>query len=292
MQLHDTRQLDALRRLLGTGLWWAQQLSVVQGAVAGAKTAFAVALLGVRTPLAVPIVALVAFGVYTANDLADIEEDAINCPDRSSFVADHPMLVGFLAVAALAGGGGLAWAAGGPVALGAAFTPLWAALCYSLPVPRGGRRLKDVFALNTALVALAWAVTVTVVPLALAGRPVGPVAVAVGLLFFLRSFVSVEVFNVRDVAGDAATGVRTLPVVLGVGRTRQVLALFDGCTVALLAALLSVPGTARPALFALPVVGYSLALTWLAGRTEHMDALCLAKDGEYLLLGAVAVLVV
>lgn len=292
MQLHDTRQLDVLRELLGTALWWAQHLSVVQGVVAGAKTAFAVALLGVRTPVAVPIVALVAFGVYTANDLADIEEDAINCPDRSSFVADHPLAVATLTVGAFALGGGLAWAAGGGLALAVAFVPLWAALGYSLPVPRRGRRLKDIFALNTALVALAWAVTVTAVPLVLAGRPVGPVAVAVGLLFFLRSFVSVEVFNVRDVAGDAATGVRTLPVVLGVGRTRQVLALFDGCTLALLAALVSVPGAARPALLAVPVVGYSLALTWLAGRTERTDALCLAKDSEYLLLGAAAVLVV
>jgi 4-hydroxybenzoate polyprenyltransferase len=291
MQLYDSGRLDTLRRLLGTALWWGQQLRVVQGAVAAAKVAFAATLLGVRTPLAVPIVALVAFGVYTANDLADIEEDAINCPDRSSFVADHPAFVALLTVGAFTVGGGLAWAAGGPPALAVAFVPLWAALCYSLPVPRGGRRLKDVFALNTALVAAAWAVTVTAVPLVLAGRPFGPVAAAVGLFFFLRSFVSVEVFNVRDVAGDAATGVRTLPVVLGIGPTRRVLALLDGCTLALLAALVTVPGTVRPAVLAVPVVGYSLVLTWLSGRTERTDALCLAKDCEYLLLGAVAVLV-
>ena len=290
MEIHRERYVREAGALFGTAPWWAQQFSVVQGAVAAAKTLFALALLGVTTPLAPVVVGLVSFAVYTANDLADIEEDAINCPGRSSVVADHPWFVAALAVGALALGAGLAFRAGGPLAFAAALVPLGASVCYSLPVAPGRRRWKDVFALNTTLVAGAWAVTVTAVPLAIAGQSVGPVAIAVCLFFFLRSFISVEVFNVRDIAGDAATGVDTLPVVLGVGRTRQLLSLFEGCSLALLVPLMTVPGTALTALFALPVMGYSLALTWFLGETGRMDSFCLAKDGEYLLLGAVALL--
>jgi len=292
MENYRPTQVVELRRTLAALLWWAQQLSVIQGIVAAAKAAFAMVLLGVMTPLAPAIVGLVSFAVYTANDLADIEEDAINCPDRSSFVANNPLVVTLLAVSSLGLGGGLALWAGGPVALAVSQIPLAACLLYSLPVTPAGQRLKDVFVANTVLVALAWAVTVTAVPLALAGAPVGPVAVAVCLFFLVRSFISVEVFNVRDVAGDAATGVATLPVVLGVGRTRQLLALLEGCSFALAAALITVPHATVPALLAVPVVLYSLVLTWYLGRTSRMDALCLAKDCEYLCVGLVALLLV
>jgi len=292
MRTHSDYQTGLNWTQIADILRWAQQFSVVQGVVAAAKTAFAMVLLGVTTPLPAVVVGLVAFAVYTANDLADLDEDAINCPDRSSFVAEHPVVVAAVAVGTLALGAGLAWWGGGPVALAVALVPLAASVFYSLPVAPGGNRFKDVLGVNTALVASAWAVTVTGVPLAFAGRSIGPVAIAVFLFFYLRSFISVEVFNVRDVAGDAATGVDTLPVVLGVDRTRRVLALFEGCSLALLVALMTVPATALAALAALPVMGYSLGLTWFLGETGRMDAFCLAKDGEYLLLGLLAVALV
>jgi len=248
------------------------------------------ALLGVTTPLAPLVLGLVSFAVYVANDIADMEEDGVNCPDHSSFVAEHTWLVAAVATGAVVLGCGLTLWAGGRVAFAVSLVPLAAGVPYSLPVAPGGRRLKDIFAVNTALVSLAWAITLTGVPLALAGRGVSPVALAVCLFFFLRSFVSVETFNVRDIEGDARAGVDTLPVVLGRGRTTRVLAQFEGCTIATLAALLTVPHAALPALFALPVMGTSLALTGLLAGTSEPRTVCLARDAEYLLLGLVGVL--
>jgi len=288
MQSHSEYQTDQNWDQLAALVRWAQQFRLVQGTVAAAKTAFASVLLGVTTPLPAVVVGLISFAVYTANDLADREEDAINNPDHASFVTSHPAVVAALAVGTFALGTAIAWWGGGPVALTVACVPLGASLLYSLPVTLGGRRLKDVFAVNTALVALAWAVTVTGVPLAFAGQALDPVAIAVCLFLYLRTFISVEVFNVRDVAGDGATGVDTLPVVLGVPRTRQLLALFEGCSLALLVSLMTVPAVALVALGTLPVLGYSLGLTWFLGETGRMDAFCLAKDGEYLLLGLTA----
>ncbi|WP_324665061.1 UbiA family prenyltransferase [Haloarcula sediminis] len=292
MQAHSDYRTEQNWEPLAGLLRWIQQFSLLQGLVAAAKTGFAMALLGVGTALPAVAVGLVAFAVYTANDLADLEEDAINNPERSSFVADHPGVVAGLAVGTFALGAALAWRGGGFVALAVALVPLAASVLYSLPVTPAGRRLKDVLGVNTALVALAWAVTVTGVPLAVAGQPAGPVAVAVCLFFFLRTFISVEVFNVRDITGDAATGVDTIPVALGVPRTRLILALFEGCSLALVVALMTVPSVALVALAALPVLGYSLGLTWFLSETGRMDRFCLAKDGEYLLLGLAALALV
>lgn len=288
MSFHTPPRSSSLWQVVAGYLWWTQQLSVLQGVVAAAKTAFAMALLGVTAPTAPVVVGLVTFGVYTANDLADLVEDGINCPERSAFVSGHRAVVAGLATSGLLLGTGLALWTGGLLAFVIALLPVVASILYSVPLAPGQRRLKDVFVVNTTLVAMSWGLTVTLLPLALAGRPVGPVAVAVCLFFLLRSFVSVEVFNVRDVVGDAATGVDTLPVVLGVGRTRRILALFEGCSLAVLVALTSVAHAALPAMLALSVVSYSLSITWFLGQTNALDTLCLFKDGEYLLLGLIA----
>lgn len=292
MQLYRTVRVERQRQRLAESVWRAQELSVVQAVVAAAKCVFAMALLGVTTPLAPVVLGLVSFAVYAANDIADMEEDAVNCPDHSSFVADHTWLVVAVTLGALVVGSGLALWAGGPVTFAVSLVPLAAGLLYSLPVAPDGRRLKDVFAVNTVLVSLAWAITLTGVPLALAGRGVGPVALAVCLFFFLRSFVSVETFNVRDIEGDERAGVDTLPVVLGRGRTTRVLAQFEGCTLATLVALSTVSHAFVPALFALPVMGTSLALTGLLAGTNEPRIVCLARDAEYLLLGSLGLLFV
>lgn len=276
--------------LLST-VWRAQQFRVLQGVVGAAKTLFPMALLGVKAPLAAVVVALVSFGVYIGNDISDIEEDEINCPDGSAVLATSPLVVATLAVTTIALGVGIAGWASGPTASLSALVLLGVTVPYSLPVTPAGRRIKEMFVWSSVLMAAGWAVTVTAVPLVFADRVVDSLALAVCLLLFLRTFASVEVFNVRDIEGDAAIGINTLPVVLGVDWTRRLLAVVDLASIALLIALLTVPTAKAPALLALPVVGASLLFTLLIGRTDRVDALCLAKDGEYLLLGVVALVV-
>ena len=264
---------------------------MLQGLVAAAKTAFAMALLGVWIPEAAVVVALVAYAVYAANDLADGAEDAINRPDHQSFVAAHPRFIAALAGGAFLGATALAFSKGGLLAAAVTSVPVVAGVCYSLPPVPGCRRLKDVLVVNTAVVALSWAVTVSVLPVVMAGARVTPLVLVVTLFFFVRTAVSVEVFNVRDVRGDAATGVRTLPVVLGVDRTRQLLALLDGFALAILVALAVIPHAVLPALVGILGVSFSLAFLWFLGRSPVTDLLCLATDARYLALGLFAVAV-
>lgn len=270
-----------------------RQFCLVQTVVAAAKTAFAAALLSAGGTPAPLVVGLLAFAVYNTNNVVDVEEDAINRPAQASVVERWRT-----EIAALSAGAGVvavvvATLAGGPVGLAVTLVPLGAALLYGLPVVPGSEdRLKDVFPVNTVLVAAAWAVAVTYLPLAFGGA-LTPASVVVCAFFFLRTAISVEVFNVRDVVGDRRAGVATLPVVTGIARTKRLLAALDVCSLlVVLATATFVPFP--PALLAGlgPLVAYSLTVTWLLHREVNLDVLCLAKDAEYLLLATVAIAVV
>jgi 4-hydroxybenzoate polyprenyltransferase len=286
--------------------------------VAAVETLIATALLGIGSTVAPLVVALVTFAVYTVDHVADADADAASTPKRALLArryGDQLMIVAAL-------GYGLAVAlaiAGGPLALGLTLLPgaFWVvyasdwvpdvgravstALTAAIPRGRigvgggakatdGGHRhvprLKDVLVLNSAVVATGWAAALTFLPVAFAGASVEPVMLVVFVYFLLRSFVDAELPNVRDVKADAAVGVKTLPVVFGVERTRSVLYGID-VLVAVVVGAAAVAG-----LLAWPLVGAlgvglaaSMYITSLAGRVNDPAVLGVAPDSTYLLVG-------
>jgi len=180
---------------------------------------------------------LVVFAVYTNDRLADVDTDVMSNPGQAAFVRRHRDVLYVLASIAY----GLAVALsvlGGPIALAVALLPGVFWVCYAtnwIPGQGVGRvqRLKDVFLVNTIVVALAWAATLTFLPLAFAGEPITTPTLVVFSYFFLRVGTNTEIPNVRDVDGDRAIGVRTIPVVFGVTRTRWILSAIDLCTAGL-----------------------------------------------------------
>lgn len=247
------------------------------------------ALLSVHSAVPAVVGALMAFAVYNANNLADRDEDAVNCPGRAGFVARHGRSIAISAAVAALLALALAAVYGGAVGGTVVLAPVFAGLVYSLPVFSfaGVGRLKDVFLANTALVAAAWAVPIAVLPVVVAGEG-RPLAVGVVCAYvYLRTFVSVEVFNVRDVAGDRATGVETLPVRFGPTDTRRFLVGLDALSLALLVVVGPAAGLSSTAvLAAVPVTALSIWLTQAVTRTDAGDLLCLGKDAEFLVLGA------
>ncbi len=83
-------------------------------------------------------------------------------------------------------------------------------------------RLKDIFLVKSLIVASSWAVCAAFLPVIyLSGN-----FIKLGFVFpffFIKMFINTVLFDVRDVEGDALNGVRTIPVVIGIKRTRQVL---------------------------------------------------------------------
>ncbi|WP_435364310.1 UbiA family prenyltransferase [Haloarchaeobius sp. DYHT-AS-18] len=265
--------------------------SLLDGAVAATKVVVVSALLSVSLSPAVALAFLVTFGVYGSNKLVDAE-DAVNCPDRAAFVARHRAALTLATV----GGYGLALvlaALEGPLAVALTLVPGAAALLYSVKwLPYGGgTRVKDVFLLNTVLVAAAWAVYISFIPVAFTDRLPGAPALTLCAFFFLQTVVAGEVLNARDVVGDRREGVSTLPTRLGVERAQTVLYGLDGLTITLLLGAGLVGTLDEQAVLALlPAVGYSLLVTALVGRDVDLSRLCAWRDLEYpLMLAGVVV---
>lgn len=192
-------------------------LALVRAALLLPGQPVATALLAPRFGLLVLAALLVAAAGYIINDYYDVKIDAINRPDR--LVVGHALTRrrAMLAHVLLSTLGVLlaAWLSPllGAVTLGAALL-LWG---YSA-------RFKKVALVGNLSIATLTAALVLLPELQLqTGRyAVWPYALAAFLLTLVREIVK----DVEDMRGDAQHGCRTLPLVLGVARTKWVAGLF------------------------------------------------------------------
>ncbi|KAB1192324.1 ubiquinone biosynthesis protein UbiA [Haloferax sp. MBLA0076] len=245
---------------------------------------------GVEANVALLVGLLATIGVYNLDKLADLEADAANYAERTAFVSAFPRVYATLSGIAIVGAVALSIQFGGVSGLALVVFPGVIAAVYSFPVlPSDSvKRLKDVFLVNTTVVSLAWAVPVAFVPVAVAVDRSGHLtgAAVAALWFFLRSAVSVEVHNVRDVHGDAENGVETLPTAIGVRRTQYVLYALEVISLAIVVAAAVVgyiPWWAPSALT--PALVYSTWITYsLTEPNWSVERLCTLRDGEGVLM--------
>lgn len=256
--------------------------------IAVAEVATVHAALSVGPTPAPSVVGLVAYAVYAGDRITDAERDERTCPDRSAFVSRHQTLLSITS----AGAYGVAIAVavtGGPLAVGITLVPGGFWILYASEwFPTLGthcKRLKRVFVVNSTLVATAWALAVVGLPVAFADAAVTPLVGVVFTYFLVDTFVNTEIPNVRDVDADAEDGVDTLPVVLGVRRTRHVLYGIDVLLVALVGtATLTGLLSASVGAAILIGLGYALALAWFVGRTTELGRLSAACEVKHLLV--------
>lgn len=234
-------------------------------------------------PSPAPIVgALITFAIYANDRLVDLETDVESSPKRTAFVRRHRDTMYVLG--ALAYGVAVAVSVlGGPVSLALALLPGAAWVLYAVDwVPVSGapfRRLKEIVVINSALVAIAWSLPLVLLPLAFADATIGSTAIVVFLYFALATFVNTEVANVGDVESDRRSGDATLPVVLGVERTRQTLYGVVALTGALLAfATAAGHLTSTAAVILSAGLAALLGVIALVGRVDDDDLLGIAAE--------------
>jgi 4-hydroxybenzoate polyprenyltransferase len=265
-------------------------LSPLQGVVAVSKTVVAVALLSVPLNLSPLVLGLFVFSVYNANKLTDLEEDSVNRPGEAQVVRSHWRLFVGLAVGTYLLAAALSVWRGGVAGAVLAAVPAVSGVAYSSVSGDDDPfvRLKDVYLVNTVLVAGCWALGLTFLPMAFGTAVALSTTAFVFAFVFVRTVISVEVFNVRDVEGDQREGVSTLPVVVGIDRTRQILGVLDVMSLGVLGAgmaLGALPATVGIAL--VPVIGYSMLLTGRLDDAKHIETLCSFKDLEYVLMALI-----
>lgn len=257
--------------------------SVVDAVVAATKVLTVVLLLDLAITPAVAVGGLMAFAIYASNKLVD-DEDAVNAPGRARFVARYRRELA--AATAIATVLALALAAtAGPLALALTLLPAVAAVAYSVTLPVVDRRLKDVLGVSTLLVAVSWALPTVALPVVWVDAAFTPAAGVAFAFYLLQTAVAFEVRNVRDVTGDRAEGVRTLPVVAGTATSRRLLYAVDATAIAGYAA------ATEAGVLALPVgVAFSLATVASMGVTATVDTgrndarICLLRDANYALV--------
>jgi 4-hydroxybenzoate polyprenyltransferase len=241
---------------------------------------------------------LFSYGAYMVNRLSDFDQDRVSHQDRTSYLEGRRRLLPAIVVVSF--GVGYALALLRNLALFAGLlVPLVLAVSYSVGSERMGRalgmsRLKEGLFVKNLTVSIGWSLIPILVGLYYLPQVLQlPVAVfALCPFVFLRLMVNTIFFDVRDVEADAAYGVGTIPVSLGVDASYKLMDVVDfssGLYVALLVLLRVLPGFAGLLVVFTP---YSFAYRYFSQRSmKHKDSVRdLAADGEYVLWGFVTYL--
>lgn len=167
---------------------------------------------------------LVVFAVYCMNKLTDKEEDAVNSPERVSFIIGKEKILGFMVAFSYV----TAVILGFLKSIFAVFillVPLCAGIIYSIQISPKIPRLKDILGVKNVITALSWAVGTTFLPLINLNEISLLFVISIFYFFFVKSFVNTVIFDVKDIEGDKKNGIITIPVKIGKLKTKNLLSI-------------------------------------------------------------------
>jgi 4-hydroxybenzoate polyprenyltransferase len=178
--------------------------------------------MGVR-PIDYFILPLAVACICQWNRLTDLREDAVNCPEELEEALKRERrirlfcYIGGATAIALALASDPTWPVAAVVISGAAIGFFYS----TSPWPgRATLRIKNLFVLKNLMSGIGWTLGLLVYPALRAGHSLdGPFWLASAYMF-LAVMAHEIIWDMRDVAGDRAAGVRSLPVVAGPGMTK------------------------------------------------------------------------
>lgn len=223
------------------------------------------------------IVFLISFSVYSLDKIADLDKDVINMPQRRSFIYGRKRLVlaSSLAAYLLAV---LLTLFRMPAALLIVLIPVIANAFYGTKLLPGIPRLKDIPVMKNVVVALTWALITTLMPALNAGHLATFNVALVGYFMFVKTFVDTVLYDMRDVEGDRLNGVRTIPAMLGRGKTTALLLIANST---LLCILPFMHGEVR--LFTAILIAYGYAYILYFMKIINPLELDFLVEGEWML---------
>jgi 4-hydroxybenzoate polyprenyltransferase len=234
---------------------------------------------------------LFTLGAYSINRISDFAQDGVSHPDRTRYLKDRIGRFKFVSVGCFVIGYGLALLRN-LYFFGGLLVPLLLALLYSVGSGRmkgalGFSRLKEATLVKNITISFGWSLVPILVGLYYLQLPVALLALCP--FIFLRIMLNTIFFDQRDMKGDAAFGIRTIPLKLGLSGSSKVMNVLDLASGAYLLAVVAAGAVPLFAGVLLVFVPYSFAYRLLSGSESHKDtARDLAADGEYILWGVVA----
>ena len=237
---------------------------------------------------------LIVFSVYNLNRKTDEAEDALNHErrfritkkfERHFFIAALGAYIIALTIAAFHG----------IAAVCVVMIPLVSGIFYSVPVlPKwcGYRRLKEIPVMKNFVVSISWALAFSLVPVYLGASEPNAASVVVFLFIFCWTFIASVLPDIRDRSGDSATGVATIPVLLGVPRSRSILTIINISAGAIILFLGSTVIPIPAIAIILTSLVYSQVCIISIDRTTKNDLLCdVISDGQFLIIGGLCLLI-
>ncbi|HZW57382.1 MAG TPA: UbiA family prenyltransferase [Nitrososphaerales archaeon] len=238
---------------------------------------------------------LFSYGAYSMNRALELDQDALSNPQRTRYLSRRKRYIPAITASCFGLGYILAFLSNVPFFL-ALLIPLVLSVAYSVGSKKlllpllGAKRLKEKLLVKNITISLGWSLIPVLVGLYY--QQVGIILFALGVFVFLRLFVNTVFFDERDVKGDIASGVRTMPIALGIRKTNFVLNLVDFSSAAYGVFLITIDLLPIYSIVILALPAYSMAYRWLSTRKQgSMNLLCdIVGDGEYLLWGVLLLL--
>ena len=143
--------------------------------------------------------------------------------------------------------------------------------------------------MKNIVVSSSWALAFSLVPVYLGASSPNGASMIVFLFIFCWTFVASVLPDIRDRSGDSATGVATIPVLIGVSRSRGFLTVINMSAGVIILPLGNtiIPFPAQVIVLASLV--YSQVCIISIDRTSWNDLLCdVISDGQFLTIGGLS----
>jgi len=227
-------------------------------------------------PAALFIVFAVTLFVYSFNRLTDIAEDEQNVPDRAAFVRQYGVWLLAIGAVLYLLATAVAIVRGIPGAP-AMIVPLGVAVLYSVV------GLKRILLVKNLLVGLSWGL----IPLGVGVYYSVPRSFDVLFMFcFITAALTIAavVFDIKDIEGDRAEGIKSVPVVAGPARTRQFAVVASAVLGAIVTVLLFTGVLHSQYVLLVPFVCYMIGYSLAARRDRTPLFYGFVIDSEHIFL--------
>jgi len=174
------------------------------------------------SPIILLLSFLTMFGIYSLNKVTDFAEDTINKPNRntkSRLFLIISAFTGYFSVFIISITYGIQMFL-------VCLVPLTIGFVYSVKVSKSLHRLKEILYVKNLVVAFSLAFPGALLP-ALTNTVAIEKIVMVFLYIFIQFFINTVLFDIIDMPGDKAAGIKTIPLQIGKKKTTYLLLLIN-----------------------------------------------------------------
>lgn len=168
---------------------------------------------------------LVTLSLYNFNKVTDMGEDKFNRPERIKFVKNRSHFIVAFSVIGYSVALLIGILSGKILAIIVLLIPLWVAILYSVRLAPRLPRLKDIFVAKNLAVTIGLVSSTSL--LAYIYFQNSYIILFWVYFLFIKLFINTVIFDVRDVSGDKKVGIKTIPAVLGIRKTKNLLILLN-----------------------------------------------------------------